>query len=233
MEAWNVAERSAKANSSVRLDVKRLALMNLKAKGLYRRPTERRAGQLWDVISEAPMSTEHAIARFFVPYLNEYHGWALFMDGDVLVRGDLAELFALADPKYAVQVVKHPQAYSGESKKGGHVQTNYAKKWWSSVMLFNCEHPAHRFLTTSSLNLLPGRDIHRFCWLGEHEIGSLPAEWNHLSGVSTLIAEPKIVHFTLGTPNVKGHEDDDYADEWKGFAKRAGYRQLEAVGGSR
>jgi hypothetical protein len=37
-----------------------------------------------------------------------YQGWALFVDGDVLLRADVADVFALADARYAVQVVQHP-----------------------------------------------------------------------------------------------------------------------------
>lgn len=231
MQAYNVAERSARANASIRLDIKRLALINLKNRHLYHRPTERREGQLWDVISDAPMSTEHAISRFFVPMLCEYHGWAVFMDGDVLVRGDMAELFALANPTYAVQVVQHPHRQQGAiAKKAGQIQTQYLRKNWSSVVLWNTEHPAHRFLTTHSLNTLPGRDLHRFCWLADHEIGALPPEWNHLVGVSPAPPKVKLAHFTLGTPNIAGHEEDDFAHEWKGYAKRCGYQQAVAVG---
>jgi hypothetical protein len=32
-------------------------------------------------------------------------------------------------------------------------------------MVFNCDHPANRALTLDLINTVPGRDLHRFCWL--------------------------------------------------------------------
>lgn len=225
-----VAERSMRVHTTIALDVRRLALLQLRHKSLYTRPTETRNGHLWDVISTAPMSTEHAIMRFFVPYLQEYRGWALFVDGDVLVRGDLGALFALADPRYAIQVVQHaPEAQGSLLKKDGAIQTQYARKNWSSVMLFNCGHPANRALDLATLNSRPGRDLHRFCWLRDDQIGALPADWNYLVHVSPPLANPAIVHYTLGAPNLSDHHHDPFADEWWEIARRAGYEVPEAA----
>ena len=69
-----VASASIRATTVKHVDVRRLALDEIRAKGWYTRPTEHRAGQLWDVLSEAPMSTEHAIARFWVPALMQRRG---------------------------------------------------------------------------------------------------------------------------------------------------------------
>jgi len=230
MMASNVAQHSIYACAKERPDVQRLALLELRAKHIYVRPTSHdESGRLWDDYSAAPMSTEHAISRFFVPYLQEYEGWALFVDGDVLFRRDPADLFALADPRYAVQVVQHPPLPVQETKKDGAVQMSYPRKNWSSVMLFNCEHPAHRDLTLSDLNLLPGRDLHRFCWLADDEIGALPEGWNHLVNVSPLPVDQSpqnipLVHFTLGTPDVPRYANVPFADEWRRMASFAGYR---------
>ena len=46
-------------------------------------------------------------SRFLTPYLNEYKGWAIFADGDMLCNTDIAELWAMKDPTKALQVVKH------------------------------------------------------------------------------------------------------------------------------
>jgi hypothetical protein len=209
-------------------DIRFLALSYLCAQGLYTRPTERRDNHLWDVRSEAPMTTEHAIARFFVPLLCEYRGWALFMDGDVLVRRSLADLFALADPTKAVQVVQHPPMTAAAPKKEGQPQTLYTRKNWSSVMLFNCAHPSNHALTIDLLNTLPGRDLHRFCWLDDREIGALPPEWNYLVGVNAPQADPAIVHYTLGCPKPPS-SSLPFADEWFAAARAAKYDF--AVGG--
>src|SRR5262245_60132130 len=102
-EACDVAARSLVAMSRCPAQIEPLRLDSLRAAGLYRRPTERRGDQLWDVISDAPMSTEHAIARFLVPQLAR-EGWAMFCDGDVLFRADLGELEL--DPRCALMCVQ-------------------------------------------------------------------------------------------------------------------------------
>lgn len=185
----------------------------MQARGLYQRPHFRRGGQLVDVISEAPCSTEFAITRFLTPYLAG-SGWALFMDSDMLVRNDLAHLFALADPRFALQVVKHPPIPGMGVKMDGQAQLSYERKCWSSLMLFNVDHPAVRALDLHMVNTATGRFLHRFDWLPDHLIGELPLSWNWLAGVSEPIYEPDIVHYTLGIPRMAGYENAPYADEW-------------------
>ena len=90
--AFAVCRESIKYNLSSRtIPVCGVVLEDLKSQGLYTRPTEMRLGKLYDVISEHPMATEFAISRFLVPHLAR-HGTALFMDCDMLVRGNLARL---------------------------------------------------------------------------------------------------------------------------------------------
>jgi len=205
------------------IDLCSLSLAALQQQGLYTRPLSMKDGSLWDDRSDAPMSTEFAISRFFVPLLCDYHGWAIFLDGDVLARRSLANLLALADPQYAVQVVQHPPLSSPAVKKVGQLQTRYLRKNWSSVMLFNCGHPAHQRVTRDLLNTAPGRDLHRFCWLEDAEIGAVPPVWNYLAGISPPMDDPAIVHYTLGTPQLPGHAQDPFAAEWFGYARQAGY----------
>ena len=38
-------------------------------------------------------SNQFIYSRFLVPYLMNFSGWAIFMDGDMIVRGDIAELW--------------------------------------------------------------------------------------------------------------------------------------------
>lgn len=219
-----VAQHSLFRHATNRHQVQTWRISRLSLVDFYRRPTEVRDGRLWDVLSDAPMSTGHAIARFFVPFLCRYDGWALFTDGDTLFRDDVRQLFALADPRYAIQVVQHPPQLEEGTKKDGAVQQAYPRKNWSSVMLFNCAHPAnvHR-LTLDVLNTWPGRDLHRFAWLDDEDIGALPARWNHLVGVSAPDENPALVHYTLGTPDLPGHQHDAFADEWYDVAKVCGY----------
>lgn len=204
------------------IPIKGVVLDQLIKDGFYWREIERRrnpAGksQLWDPISGAWMSTEFAISRFLVPCLAGY-GWALFADSDIMVRKNICRLFehAYAQRDKAVLCVKHNYDPPDTLKKDAKMQAHYPRKNWSSVMLFNCEHPANKRLSLEMINSLPGRDLHRFCWLNDNEIGELPPEWNYLVGVTRLNGEtPALVHFTEGLPDVPGYEQQDFADEWR------------------
>ncbi len=227
-----IACHSIRCHAVTRMpQIRRLALAELQAKQMYTRTVERHNGMLYDPISGAPMSTEHAIARFFVPWYQQYKGWALFVDGDIICRRDISELFALADPQYAVMVVKHPPGEGGASqdtKKNGMIQLPYPRKNWSSVMLFNCAHMSNRALNADLLNSAPGRDLHRFFWLHDSEIGELPAEWNYLVNVSQPQLDPAIAHFTLGIPSlVPSHTVFD--SEWYRYGQMAGYTYATAA----
>ncbi len=218
-DAFAVARESIKRRLNSPLPVYGIVLDDMKKAGLYWRPTQRPNGKLWDEISEAPMATEFAIARFLTPHLAK-DGWALFVDCDVLARVNIEELFALADPAKAVMCVKHQHKPLAGVKMDGQEQTRYARKNWSSVMLFNVGHPANKALTVELINVVPGRDLHRFCWLDDKDIGELGPEWNWLVGHSSPNVEPKIVHFTDGTPSMRGYEHQPFAEQWRNELSR-------------
>jgi hypothetical protein len=213
-DAYQVCKKSILRRASVPLVVEPIQLQNMRDKGLYWRQHERRGNQLWDVISEAPMATEFSISRFLAPFLAPEQ-WALFVDCDFLFRADIAELFDQADDKYAVMCVKHRHQPSEAVKMDGQIQTQYARKNWSSLMLFNRSHPANERLTLNMVNELPGRDLHRFCWLNDSEIGALDGLWNFIPGVT----EPKAVHYSVKAPWFDGQENCDFGDEWRAERK--------------
>lgn len=219
--AFAVARYTAETYTLRHVPVKGIVLEDMRRAGLYSRPTSRRDGVLWDDISAAPMSTEFAISRFLTPHLAG-EGLALFMDADMLVRQSLVPLFDYArdHPEFAVCCVKHNFDPPEGVKMDRQIQTRYARKNWSSVMLFNCAHPANRGLTVELVNTVPGRDLHRFCWLEDHEIGGLPPRFNYLVGHTKLDVEPTIVHFTDGIPTMEGYADVEYADEWRAAMNR-------------
>ena len=219
--AYAVARQSAGRLSNP-IPIKGVVLSDLQKRGLYTRPTEIRMGKLWDVISGAHMSTEFAISRFFVPLLAG-SGWAVFMDCDVIVKESLCHLFNQLDDRYAVYCVKHNYKPSGSLKMDGHEQYVYPRKNWSSVMVFNCDHPSNKKLTLDVLNSWPGRKLHGFEWLRDEEIGELHPSWNWLVGEQP---EPeggaKIVHMTLGGPwiNSPPFQNVPYAAEWRDYLER-------------
>jgi hypothetical protein len=194
-----------------------LELAVLNEQGLLTRPVEQKDGKLWCPISEAPMATEFAISRFAVPLLQK-KGWAVFADSDIVCWGDIAELFALADEKYAVMVVKHDHTPTATVKMVDQAQTSYSRKNWSSVVLWNCAHPSNEALTKEVLNTWPGRDLHAFKWLKDEEIGELPSEWNYLVGCYGADRIPdatqKLIHFTLGGPWLKDWPGGTGDDIW-------------------
>jgi hypothetical protein len=215
-QAFAVCRSSIRHYLTSPIPIKGVILHDLQKAGLYTRPIERRDGQLHDPISGAPMSTEFAISRFFTPLLAK-SGWALFLDCDILCRGSLARLFELVhyNTSQAVFCVKHNHIPKGQSvKMDGQAQTLYARKNWSSVMLFNCDHPSNRALTKDFLNTVPGRDLHRFCWLKDDEIGELDPIWNYLVGYTETEKDPQLVHFTSGIPSMRGYETVEFADEY-------------------
>lgn len=211
-DAYLVAAHSISKHTSHPAVITPLSSERLAEAGVVRRPTDTR-GQRYDILSNAPASTEFAISRFATPILAQ-HGWALFADCDIVCLGDIAELFALADPRYAVMCVKHDFDSLTGRKMDGQVQVSYPRKLWSSVMLFNCDHPANRRLSLDDLNHRPGRDLHRFYWLADSEIGELPHEWNWLVGLQPRPEDAKIAHFTLGTPNLPGVDRNEYEHLW-------------------
>jgi lipopolysaccharide biosynthesis glycosyltransferase len=151
-------------------------------------------------------------SRFLVPAMCNYEGVALFADGDMLVKNDIAELFALYDNTKAVQVVKHNYTTQHPIKYLGAKNENYPRKNWSSVILFNCE--KNKALTPDLVMQSNGSYLHRFSWLNDEDIGSLPIEWNWLATEYNYNRKAKLVHTTLGTPCFTDYQDTDYSDDW-------------------
>jgi hypothetical protein len=119
-------------------------------------------------------SNRFIYSRFLTPYLSDYSGWALFADGDMVCQADIAELWALRDPAKAVQVVQHDYQTKANVKYLGNRNENYPRKNWSSVILWNCAHEAHRVLTPEFIQRMPGSYLHRFSWLDDSLVGELP-----------------------------------------------------------
>lgn len=163
-------------------------------------------------------STEFTFTRFLVPELCEFKGWALFIDCDFLYKENIKKLFQLTDPKYAVMCAKHDYTPKEGVKMDGKQQYQYPRKNWSSMMLFNCEHPSNQTLTKELVNdpEIDGKYLHRFTWLKDQEIGSIPYQWNWLVGWynEPQDGRPKALHYTEGGPWFKEYERCEYAVDW-------------------
>ena len=164
--------------------------------------------------SHQNISNRFIFSRFLTPYLMDYQGVALFADGDMVCQTDIAELVGLFDPSRAVQLVQHAYQTKAAKKYLNNINVNYPRKNWSSFVLFNCAHPANRVLTPAYIQEKDGAHLHRFGWLQDSEIGSLPIEWNWLATEYDDNPKAKIVHYTLGTPCFKDYLDADMAPLW-------------------
>ena len=213
-DGFAVTRASMRRRMTKPIPVHGLVLPLLKRSGLFYRDQEKRDGVIWDKISDAPCATEFSISRFLVPFLAE-RGWAMFCDSDMLFRTNVCRLFDELTPDKALYCVKHDYQPTETVKMDGQQQTQYARKNWSSLMVFNCGHPANKRLTVETVNNLPGRDLHRMCWLEDDEIGELDPAWNWLVGHSNLATTPKNVHFTTGLPSMPGYEQVSFAGEWR------------------
>ena len=203
---WQVCEHSIKRfNSDVKVEP--LAQQDLRQRNLYWREPDKLG------------STEFTFTRFLVPHLMDYKGWALFCDDDVVFLEDVQNLFNLVDDKYAVMCVQHEYRPKPGSKMDGRVQTQYPRKNWSSLVLWNCGHPSNQNLTVDVINDegTTGKYLHRFSWLEDEEIGSLPIDWNWLVGWYKEPKDgiPKALHYTEGGPWFKDYRNCEYNQVWK------------------
>ena len=216
-EASDVARRSLLATCPVTLEIHDLCETDLRANGFYDRPYRTEGAQRIDLRDGKPFSTDFSFTRFLVPALQQYRGWALYCDSDFLFRADARDLFALTDDKYAVMCVKHDHRPTETTKMDHQRQDHYRRKNWSSMILYNCGHPANAALTVEKVNHSTGGDLHAFSWLADELIGGVPESWNWLEGWSSPDIDPKIVHMTRGIPTMAGFENIPYADEWRAY----------------
>ena len=165
-------------------------------------------------------SNRFIYSRFLTPYLCNFRGWAIFADGDMICQTDIKELWDLRDESKAVQVVQHDYQTKTHTKYMGNKNENYPRKNWSSLILWNCGHPAHRVLTPDFIQKQTGAFLHRFSWLSEEQIGTLPREWNWLAIEYEDNLRAKLVHYTLGTPCLKDYADTAMSDIWKSTYRR-------------
>lgn len=159
-------------------------------------------------------SNQFIYSRFLTPALSDYMGWALFIDGDMILRDDIAKLWEMRDQSKAVMVVKHDYKTKMSEKYLGAKNEDYPRKNWSSVIMWNCSHPKNRVVTPSFVEKSTGAQLHRFTWLDDEDIGELPIEWNWLPDEFGPNPDAKLLHYTLGTPSFHEFATTPMGDEW-------------------
>jgi hypothetical protein len=170
-------------------------------------------------------SNAFIFSRFLIPELMNFaNEWVAFFDGDMVMREDIATLWAQRSVNKALMVVPHayetahPRKYIGTPLES--INVDYPRKNQSSVMLWNCGHYAHRILTRQFLEEAGGAFLHRFQWLRDDQIGHLGDEWNRLIGEQESDGA-KLLHYTLGVPGFTHYRDCDGAAQWHQTLTRA------------
>lgn len=201
--AYHVCVNSLIRHSSNSLKITPLALNNMR---FYTENKER------EVLDGYPPTNNFIFSRFLVPYFMNYQGWALFIDGDMIVTEDITNLFGLKDETKAVQVVQHDYKTKFPIKYLNQVNGDYPKKNWSSVILFNCSHPDNKKLTPEYIETATGKELHRLEWTDN--VGALPIEWNWLADEYGENKDAKLIHYTAGTPCFHDFATTPMADLW-------------------
>ena len=161
-------------------------------------------------------STSFAFTRFLAPYLKGFYGLAIFCDSDFIWNCDPKDLLQHVDTSKAVSVVKHniQPSQLKPFKMDGKKQSWYPKKNWSSLMVFNCDHPFTKRLTPLTVSESPAGYLHEFKWCDDQNIGSLPHTYNYLVGYYNDLENPMAVHYTDGGPWHSGYVNCEFADRW-------------------
>ena len=136
--------------------------------------------------------TDFTFSRFLPPALSGYQGKSVFLDADMLMLGDVSELFDLATDEHSVWVVKNEKKFE-----------------WPSLMVFNndqCRNLTPDFIEDETNNPAD------FTWA--ESVGELPAEWNFLVGYDQVGALPKLIHYNAGIPGFAETVSFDFSKEW-------------------
>ena len=165
-------------------------------------------------------STEFSISRFLTPYLSNYRGYSLFLDCDFIMLEDVAKLFKfiLKNKNKTLWCVKHKYYVPKDKIKFlREKQLPYAKKNWSSFMIFN--NAKCKILTPKLVSKVNGLYLHQFKWTKERLIGALPKNWNVLVGEQKIPKKINALHYTLGGPWFKKHLKSKGAKYWFKYKK--------------
>lgn len=162
-----------------------------------------------------------SLTRFWLPFICNYQGLSLFVDYDFLFLKSPLEIIEEVGDKLtqkAVFVVRHPKYVKNNLNDEESIKENiYDRKNWSSLILFNNEHPKNKKLEPEYLNNHKTElDFHQFKWLLDDDIGHLSIKWNVLDNYYYMLEEDiGAVHYTDGGPWFSDYENTMYSQLWK------------------
>lgn len=208
IDAYNVCCSSIKRYTSNNFEYKIIPIIKdeLQRDGMYSRD------------NDALASTEFTYTRFLVPVLQGYSGYAIFCDCDFLwlegIDTFLNEI-NISEQK-AVYVCKHDYTPRQNIKMDNILQTTYPRKNWSSLILWNCNHPKNSLLTKELIHNASGAYLHRFQWLDDSDIGEINIQWNWLVDEYNVSqhGSPRALHYTNGGPWFENCKNCSYASLW-------------------
>ena len=202
--AWQVCRHSLLRHAGADGGIHPLWEAVLRGLGLTTRPADKTA------------PTECSLTRFLTPFLAGSDGWSMFVDCDFLFTQDITSLIETLDPAKAVYVVQHEYTPQQAVKMDGKAQSQYPRKNWSSMVLFNGRHPDVKALTPHVVNNAEPAHLHRFNWIRDDaHIGALDREWNFLVGEYAPPSKtPSAIHYTNGGPWFDNWVDVDYGQLW-------------------
>lgn len=205
-DAALVAAYSLRRRSTTRLRVYALEHRLLRSLGLFTRPWKVDSkGQFHDERDGKPFSTEFSHSRFLVFHLAQAlkcQGPCLFVDCDWLFQADISELLEeTANAGESIGVVQRERKVEeGSLKMDGMVQQNYERKLWSALFAFMPTPDLAELFSPDTVNNAPGRQLHRFCGLGEGHFWRVDPAWHYIPSLDERPNRLKGVHFSEFSP---------------------------------
>jgi len=145
-------------------------------------------------------STAFTYSRFLIPYLENYEGFSMFLDDDILFEESLLPMFYYLNPDDAVACIQYPQYKHDSVKFNGEINIDYPCKLWSSLMIFNNGHEDCKKLTPEVVNTWTGAQLHQFEWT--NKLSKIPEHYIFTEGYDN--PETKWgcsgYHYTRGGP---------------------------------
>lgn len=163
--------------------------------------------------------TAFSFNRFLIPKLCGYQGRALYLDADMVVYGDVAELAELDFGDQAVLCTNQPEAPAQWRNHAGFHPGRH-----TAVMLLDCDK-----LRWEASKIVAGLDEGRYgyhdlmtdmCIVAPDQIADdIPREWNHLERYEPGVT--KLLHYTVVPTQPWKNDENPLVELWMGWYRDA------------